>query len=138
MCYIVQDTGDVMSIYEMDNEQILTVTKNFVIKYWYVCGYNWHLGNSQNYASANSIAISSTMSAGKSFLAVLNEDRKNVVLYNIKKDYQVDPIQVSINVYHENYNFQNKITCLEFSKDEKLFAVGLENGNISVRLFSLF
>ncbi|XP_043482771.1 apoptotic protease-activating factor 1-like isoform X2 [Leptopilina heterotoma] len=132
VCYLVTDTGDVMSIYEMENDQILTVTKNFVIKYWYVCGYNWHLGTSENYEAANSTAISSTLSAGKQFLAVLNEDQKSVVLYNIYKDRNVDPVQVSINLHHENYSYQEKITCMEFSRDEKLFAIGYESGNISI------
>ncbi|XP_051167507.1 apoptotic protease-activating factor 1-like [Leptopilina boulardi] len=132
VCYIVQDTGNVMSIYEMDKEEVLTVAENFVINYWYVCGSNWLLATSQNYGTSNSTAISSTLSADKSFLAVLNDERKVVVLYNIKKDLQVNPVQVSINVYHVNYNFQEKITCLEFSGDEKLLAIGFENGNISI------
>lgn len=127
-----------MSIYEMDKEEVLTVAENFVINYWYVCGSNWLLATSQNYGTSNSTAISSTLSADKSFLAVLNDERKVVVLYNIKKDLQVNPVQVSINVYHVNYNFQEKITCLEFSGDEKLLAIGFENGNISVRLLIYF
>ena len=129
VAYIVPNTGDVISVHEVDKNIIITVNKDCV-KYWDVCKGNWQL-LFQTESSQN--AISSTIGTGKSYLAVLNETQRDMVLYNIVKDLQSEPSEDLVNVYDMLSEFNDNITCFEFSNDEEYMAIGFEKGDISVR-----
>lgn len=75
--------------------------------------------------------ISSTLSADKKYLAALNENRKKIRLYQIET-IENELRRIPINFYHDIPEFNDKITCFEFSQNEKYLAIGFKNGNVTV------
>ncbi|XP_033214877.1 apoptotic protease-activating factor 1-like [Belonocnema kinseyi] len=127
---VINGPGEVISVHEMAPNEILTVKKKFMIGYWNIWGNEW-TRETQNDNLKNSNAISSNVSPGKTYLAVLNENQKELVLYVKIKNHEVTPAQVSINFY-EHYSFETNVTCYEFSENEQYLAIGFDDGNISI------
>lgn len=126
------NVGNVIAFHEIGTDQILTVTKECVISYWEVDPNNGQLSLIiDNEERKNLKVISSTLSANKKYLGLLIKNKRQVLIFKIENNLKKNLIPVSIEFYHEIFE-NDKITCFEFSKNEKYLAIGYNNGNISV------
>ncbi|KOC61301.1 Apoptotic protease-activating factor 1 [Habropoda laboriosa] len=128
--YSIEDTGYVISIYEIDTKYILTVTRDGIIRIWYASGSNWLRRRKVTVGSPDIVTIFSCLSYEKRFLTVLNENG-DVILYYLQYDTRTVPVSINI-TEHFRKKYSCKLTCCEISQNEKYLAVGFESGEISV------
>ncbi|XP_043482772.1 apoptotic protease-activating factor 1-like [Leptopilina heterotoma] len=128
---IIKKFGNLIGVHEIDKNEILTVTNDCVITYWMAAPYSGELISVEKEVPKHFKVISSTLSVDKKYLAVLNKNRKIIHLYQIKT-IEMKSRQVSIKFYHEIPQFNDSITCFEFSKNEKYLAIGFKNGNVTI------
>ncbi|CAL7936563.1 unnamed protein product [Xylocopa violacea] len=130
VAYLVENTGYVISIHKIDQESVITVTRNGVVTLWNIYGTNWSRINRVAVGGSDVVTNFSCLSYQKNFLAVLNEDG-DVVLYKLQNDTATQPPCINIIEYFRR-RYSCKLTCCEISENEKYLAVGLENGDIFV------
>ncbi|XP_017884244.1 apoptotic protease-activating factor 1 isoform X2 [Ceratina calcarata] len=127
--YLVLNAGYVISIHKIDEENLVTVTKNGVITVWRVDGTNWipidqvKIGNSIT-------SSSSCLSYQKNYLIVLNENGC-VVVYKLYNQTITFPPNIKVTEYCRKI-YSHKLRCCEISQNEKYLAIGFENGHISI------
>ncbi|XP_076676313.1 apoptotic protease-activating factor 1 isoform X3 [Andrena cerasifolii] len=130
LSYLVENAGYVISIHEVNEKSVLTVTRNGVITLWNIHGTNWLRTDRVTVSNTNTFTIFSCLSCWKAILTVLNENG-DVVLYKLQKNTIVLPACIKITEYFRK-KYSQRMTCCEISQDEQYLAVGFENGDISV------
>ncbi|XP_031834716.2 apoptotic protease-activating factor 1 isoform X2 [Nomia melanderi] len=133
--YIVENTGCVISIHEVNEKCVVTVTRNGIIKLWNINGTNWLQIDRVTIGGSGTITIFSCLSYWKIILAVLNENG-DVNLYKLQEDTIHVPASIKITEYFRK-KYTQKLTCCEISQNDQYLAIGFENGNISIIDISL-
>ncbi|XP_076276380.1 uncharacterized protein LOC143207139 isoform X2 [Lasioglossum baleicum] len=128
--YLVENTGFVISIHEINEKCILTVTRSGVIILWNVNGINWSRRDRVSIGGSDTITTFSCLSHGKVILAVLTENG-DVVLYKLQEDIITLPVCIKLTNYFRR-KYMQKLTCCEISQKEQYLAIGCENGDIFV------
>ncbi|KAK9303557.1 hypothetical protein QLX08_004783 [Tetragonisca angustula] len=136
LTYLIENTGYVIAIHKLDQENIATVTKNGIITIWNINSTNWLRVDRVTVGNSDIISTYSCLSYHRSFLAVLNENG-DVVLYKLQKNTISLPAYIKIMEYFRK-RYTQKLSCCEISQDEKYLAIGFEDGDISVIDISTF
>ncbi|XP_054000407.1 apoptotic protease-activating factor 1 isoform X1 [Hylaeus anthracinus] len=130
LTYLVQNAGYIISIHEINERCILTVTRNGIITLWNINNTNWVRRDSVTNGGSDIITTFSCLSCRKIILAVLN-DAGDVVLYKLQEDTITLPACIKITEYFRT-RYTQKLTCCEISQKEQYVAIGFENGDISI------
>ncbi|XP_076641925.1 apoptosome protein Dark isoform X2 [Halictus rubicundus] len=133
--YLVENTGFVISIHEINEKCIVTVTRSGIITLWIINGTNWLRIDRVTIGGSDTITTFSCLSHGKAILAVLNENG-DVVLYTLQEDTITLPVCIRLSDYYRK-KYTQKLTCCEISQKEKYLAIGCGNGDISIINISL-
>ena len=133
LTYLIENTGYVIAIHKLDQENIATVTKNGIITIWNINSTNWLRVDRVTVGNSDIISTYSCLSYHRSFLAVLNENG-DVVLYKLQKNTISLPAYIKIMEYFRK-RYTQKLSCCEISQDEKYLAIGFEDGDISVSFY---
>lgn len=122
--------GYVLSIYTIGNEYTMTVGRHGPINIWRVTSpANWMHVNVLNSCAEDESLSSSCLSTNKQMLTVLKTNG-GMLVYKILKNGVSASIDTDVIV---NFSFHQRVNCCEFSQDDNYLAIGLANGDISVR-----
>ncbi|KAK2582333.1 hypothetical protein KPH14_004670 [Odynerus spinipes] len=130
IAYLVDNAGYIISIHEVNNEYVITVTQNGVITLYNISGTKWTIISR---AVVNHMDINiyfSCFSYKKQLLAMLSTSQ-NVLLYYLQEDSTVTPPCIKIELYYKHL-FKEKPTNCDISQDQKYLAVGFETGDIAI------
>lgn len=110
----------------------MMITQKGVIKIWRIENCNWQQISEINIDSSSNTNISfSCLSHMKTYLAVLKESGKELIVLTFSDDTTYVPTIKKKNEHLER-TFGQKITYCDISQDEQYIAVGFETGCISV------
>lgn len=123
-----KNTGNVVSIHKLNDESVMTVSKEGKIKFWIIEDYEWR--SFYECTDSDDTIIYSCLSIYKTFLAVL-KDEQMLVIYKMPDMDTVEsnPVKLEILMKH---SYKNQLSSCQFSQDEKYLAVALDGGDISV------
>ncbi|XP_046825757.1 apoptotic protease-activating factor 1 isoform X2 [Vespa crabro] len=130
IAYLIENAGCIISIHEVHNEYIITVTQNGVIILYNISGTKWTIISKATVDNKNVNIYFSCFSCRKQFLALLSESQ-HLFLYNLQEDDIVTPPCIKIELYHKEL-FMDKPTYCDISQDQKYLAVGFKTGNITI------
>ncbi|KZC07642.1 PREDICTED: apoptotic protease-activating factor 1 [Dufourea novaeangliae] len=130
VAYLVENTGFIISIHEINEKCIVTVTRNGIITVWNINGTNWSRIDKVTIGGPDIITNFSCTSYWKNILVVLNENG-DAVIYNLQEDTIILPVCMKITEYFRK-NYTEKLTCCEISQNQQYLAIGFENGDISI------
>ncbi|XP_076619262.1 uncharacterized protein LOC143340817 isoform X1 [Colletes latitarsis] len=130
LTYLIENAGYVISIHEISEKHLLTITRNGIITLWSVNGTNWLRTDRVSIGSSDILTTFSCLSYWKIILAVLNEPG-DVVLYKLQEDTITSPACIKITEYFRK-RYAQKLTCCDISQEEQYLAIGFENGDISI------
>lgn len=102
-----------------------------MIKFWQVHETNWSLLNFSCVCAKNENLSHSTLNAKENLLGLLKANG-DMFIYEVNKNNMLNPPIFRIEEYVK-FTYSQRLTCCEFSKDDNYLAIGLENGNISVK-----
>ncbi|KAG7206909.1 hypothetical protein KM043_000802 [Ampulex compressa] len=128
--YFVKNVGDVISIHEVNEKCVITITQNGIITLWSINGTTWIKISTAKVDNSPGCINFSCLSYRKAFLALLRENQ-DALVYSILEDNFTSLTQIRIEIYLEQH-FTQKITCCGISQNDQYLAVGSENGDISV------
>ncbi|KAI4502395.1 hypothetical protein M0802_002307 [Mischocyttarus mexicanus] len=128
--HLVENTGSIISIHDVHNEYVITVTQNGVITLYNISGTLWTKISRATVESANVNIYFSCFSHRKQFLALLN-DNQDLFLYNLQEDDTVTPRCIIIRLHHSQ-SFKDKPTYCDISQDQKYLAIGFKTGSIEI------
>lgn len=131
---MIENAGYIISIHEVHNEYVITVTQNGVIILYNISGTKWTIISKATIDNKNVNIYFSCFSYGKQFLALLSESQ-HLFLYNLQEDDTVTPPCIKIELYHKEL-FREKPTYCDISHNQKYLAIGFKTGNITVSLNS--
>lgn len=117
----IPETGEVIALYELSKDRIVTLTAYGGIKYWNTPSVlSWEcIGD---VAAGNSKINGNALSGKRNYLALVKEDNEITVCGIFDSCVQsLDTRKLS-----------NKPTSCDFSPDEKYLAIGFDNGDILI------
>ncbi|KAL2742849.1 apoptotic protease-activating factor 1 isoform X1 [Vespula maculifrons] len=130
IAYLIENAGYIISIHEVHNEYVITVTQNGVIILYNISGTKWTIISKATIDNKNVNIYFSCFSYGKQFLALLSESQ-HLFLYNLQEDDTVTPPCIKIELYHKEL-FREKPTYCDISHNQKYLAIGFKTGNITI------
>lgn len=130
IAYLVENVGSIISIHEVNNEHVITVTQNGVIKLYNIAGTKWTIISRTVIDQMNINIYFSCFSRNKQLLALLSTNQ-NLFLYYLDQDDTITPPCTKIELYYK-YLFKEKPTKCDISHDQKYLAIGFENGDIVI------
>nr|XP_033321533.1 apoptotic protease-activating factor 1 isoform X1 [Megalopta genalis]XP_033321534.1 apoptotic protease-activating factor 1 isoform X1 [Megalopta genalis] len=128
--YLVENTGFVISIHEINEKCVVTVTRSGIITIWNINGTNWLRIDRVSIGGLDMITTFSCLSYEKNILALLNENG-DVVLYKLQEDTITLPVSIKLTNYFMK-KYKQKLTCCEISQKEEYLAIGCESGDIFI------
>ncbi|XP_043281955.1 uncharacterized protein Dark isoform X2 [Venturia canescens] len=127
---LVEDTGHVTSISTIDNDYVVTIARNGMIKFWCVHETNWTLLSFSQLCTESESVCYSSFNVKKNLLGLL-KGNDQMLIYEVTRDDTTNPPIFKTEEY-VRFSYNQKLTCCEFSKDDCYLATGLENGDISI------
>ncbi|XP_012277489.1 apoptotic protease-activating factor 1 isoform X2 [Orussus abietinus] len=127
--YLLENTGNVIATYALNQNFVVTVAQTGLIKLWNVRPKMWLLMSAVSNLSGPVTVCSTCLGSSKTLLAVLHDSYK-LTIYNILAN---NSFLASVTIKEEmKYQFEHKVITCEFSHDERYLAVGSENGDILI------
>ncbi|KAL7297703.1 hypothetical protein TKK_0008740 [Trichogramma kaykai] len=118
----------VLSVHQIANNCIFTVSKHGKMKYWNIEDFPWSV--MYEFIDDEETIVSSHLSSNKNLLALL-KNGTTIMVYNLP-NVEIDQLDsFKIETYFKK-EFKQGVTLCEFSNDEKFLAVALQNGDISI------
>ncbi|XP_076176382.1 uncharacterized protein LOC143151283 isoform X2 [Ptiloglossa arizonensis] len=129
LTYLIESAGYIISIHEVNEKHVLTVTRNGIITLWNINGTNW-LRIDRITISSNILTTFSCLSYWKTILAVLTEI-SDVILYKLQEATITSSVCNKITEYFRK-KYEQKLTCCEISPKDQYLAIGFVSGDVSI------
>ncbi|OXU28229.1 hypothetical protein TSAR_009640 [Trichomalopsis sarcophagae] len=124
----LENTGYVISINKLNDESVMTVSKEGKIICWIIEDYEWR--SCYECIDENGTIIHSCLSIYKTFLALL-KDEQILVIYRMPDMDTIESNLGKLEIFMK-HSYKNPLSSCQFSQDEKYLAVALEGGDISI------
>ncbi|XP_015189029.1 PREDICTED: apoptotic protease-activating factor 1 isoform X2 [Polistes dominula] len=128
--YLIENSGSIISIHDVHNEYVITVTQNGVITLYNISGTKWTIISRAKVDGATVNIYFSCFSHKKQFLAMLSNNQ-DLFLYNLQEDDTVTPRCIIIGLHYRK-SFKEKPTYCDISHDQKYLAIGFKTGSIAI------
>lgn len=127
----VENTGYVISIHKLNDESVMSVSKEGKIIFWIIEDYEWR--SFYECIDGDGTIIYSCLSIYKTFLAVL-KDEQILVMYKMPDMDTIESNPVKLEIFMK-HSYKNPLSSCQFSQDEKYLSIALDGGDISVSRF---
>ncbi|XP_015609645.1 apoptotic protease-activating factor 1 isoform X2 [Cephus cinctus] len=131
--FIVENTGNIISMHKLNDKQVLTISQTGLIKLWLIRDADWRRIAITQCDNGTAEILYTSLSFQKTLLSVLMSNYK-FELYAIQKDSTTMPEQIRLTrvVCEVDLGYRYGLTCCSFSHDDKYLAVGLSNGDVRI------
>lgn len=136
----MEDTGSVVSLHKVNDNQVITITQNGTLIFWHVNS-KWSPIKRVSVPNSDSLEIRISFSclSCENFLALLIEPY-SLVLFTLCRNTAIRPRHMprpkDLQIRHYfTYPFEQRAICCDISQNEQYIAIGFETGQISVSLF---